>query len=300
MLRAVLGSPTLNYLGFSYGTYLGTWYAELFPQRVGRVVLDGALDPSLSTRALDREQARGFTSQVQAFIRSCLKTPRCPLRGSPAQAQKQLIQLARRVDGKPLPTRSRRPLTRSLLETGLAATMYSPQGWPYATQGLRAALKGDGTILLALADFYYQRDARGSYSNQADANTAVNCLDHAETRTIAQIDADGRALAAAYPLLEGNGWSGLHCTQWPYRAVVPTREVQARGAAPILVVGTTGDPATPYSWAKGLAAQLASGVLLTRRGNGHTAYTSGNRCIATAVDAFLLQGTPPAKGTICS
>jgi pimeloyl-ACP methyl ester carboxylesterase len=300
VLRAVLGSAKLNYLGFSYGTFLGTWYAETFPGHVGRFVLDSAVDPSVGSAALTEGQARGFAQAVEAFARNCLQSTSCPLQGSVQQAKRQLADLVTRADSRPLPTSSGRPLTQSLLETGIALGMYSRQLWPVTTQALTAALKGDGTILLAMADYYNGRNRTGVYKRQHDAQAAISCLDQAETRSLAQIAAAARTIAAAYPPLgDSAGWGGATCALWPFTAVVPTRQVHARGAPPILVVGVTNDPATPYKWSRSLASQLSSGVLLTRRGEGHIGYQGGSACTDAAVERFLVTGVAPDDGKVC-
>jgi len=300
VLRAVLGDTVLSYVGASYGTYLGAWYAETFPWRVGRLVLDGAIDPSLNGQQYAEGQARGFARAVRAYIDDCLSGPDCPLRGSVQDALAQLDRLSAQIDAKPLRTDDR-PLTQALFLTGLLTGMYSEDYWPLVSQALTEALTGDGSTMLILADSYLERDPDGVYGQLLQVYTPISCLDHGETRSLDEIAADAERMKKAYPPFgDVMGWGQVSCEQWPYPAVMPERSVHAAGAAPILVVGTTNDPATPYEEAKALASQLSSGRLLTYVGDGHTAYQRGSTCIDNAVNAYLLDGSVPAEGTRCS
>jgi pimeloyl-ACP methyl ester carboxylesterase len=301
VLRAVLGQSTLTYQGASYGTYLGAWYAELFPWRVGRMVLDGAVDPSISAQAYVDGQAAGFYNTLTAYVKDCQTQSSCPLHGSLAQAVAQVGTMVQRDDTNPLRTDdSSRPLTQALMLTGIAQALYAEQLWPALTQGLKEAMNGTGTGLLALADEYLERDSKGDYGQTISANPAIFCLDAPETRTPEQIEADAARLGQKYgPLGASIAWGALTCSQWPIKAIVPREKLTAEGAAPILVVGTTGDPATPYQWAVGLASQLSSGRLLTWEGTEHTAYHQGSTCIDSDVETYLLNGTLPAAGTRC-
>ncbi len=299
VMRAALGDETMVYLGASYGTFLGAWYAELFPWRVGRLVLDGAVDPSLTSAQYAEGQAMGFARAVQAYVDDCLTEADCPLRGSRQDAYAQLDRLMARVDEQPLPTSSR-PLTQALLVTGLVQGMYSQQLWPLVTDALTEAMNGDGTSMLLLADLYLDRGEEGTYGPTLQQLAPIYCLDHAETRTVEEIAADAVRLETEYPPFGDDiGWGSLGCALWPVEAVVPTQKLAARGAGPILVVGTTQDPATPYEWAQGLAEQLSSGVLLTREGEGHTGYGMGSACIDEAVEGYLIRGVVPDDGTRC-
>ncbi|MFF4170173.1 alpha/beta hydrolase [Streptomyces sp. NPDC001744] len=303
VLRAVLGDEELTYVGASYGTFLGATYAELFPGRVGRLVLDGAMDPSLSARDLNRDQTAGFETAFRAFAADCVREKDCPLgTGSVAAAGTALKKFFRAVDAEPLPTGESRKLGESLATTGVIAAMYDEGAWPQLREALTRAVGGDGSGLLALADSYYERGADGTYANLMYANAAVNCLDLPPAYT-------GPADAAkAVPSFEkaspvfgaGLAWAALNCTYWPTPATGRPHRVTAGGAAPILVVGTTRDPATPYKWARSLASQLSSGTLLTYEGDGHTAYGRGSDCVDTAINAYLLEGTPPKDGKRCS
>jgi pimeloyl-ACP methyl ester carboxylesterase len=301
VLRAIVGDDVLSYLGASYGTYIGAWYAQTFPWRVGRLVLDGAVDPSLTAKEYVAGQAEGFSRALKAYVDDCQSQSDCPLRGSLEDGLAQIGTLVERADSAPLKTDDpKRPLTQSLMITGIAQALYATQLWPQLTAGLTEALRGTGTSLLELADTYLERDDKGRFGQTIAANPAIFCLDVPEPRTPAQIGADAAELQRKFPPLGGAiGWGGLSCSQWPLEAVVPRQSLTAEGAAPILVLGTVDDPATPYEWAQGLASQLSSGRLLTWEGTVHTAYNQGNDCIDDKVESYLLSGAVPAEGTRC-
>ncbi|MFE6978220.1 alpha/beta hydrolase [Streptomyces sp. NPDC057682] len=303
MLRALLGDERLHYVGASYGTFLGATYAELFPGRVGRLVLDGAMDPSLPSAEMNRDQTAGFETAFTSFAEDCVKKKDCPLgTGSADDAADRLKQLFADLDARPIPTGDSRPLGESLATTGVIAAMYDETAWPQLRDALAGAEKGDGSGLLSLADSYYEREPNGTYTNLMYANAAVNCLDLPPAFT--SPEAVTRALPAfekASPVFgRGFAWAALNCAHWPVPPTGTAHRIKAEGAAPIVVVGTTRDPATPYKWAQSLAGQLSSGTLLTYEGDGHTAYGRGSDCIDTAINTYLLDGTPPKPGTKCT
>lgn len=301
VMRAVVGDTRLTYLGASYGTYLGAWYAQTFPWRVGRLVLDGAVDPSEGSAASAEAQAMGFSRATQSYIDNCLKSSGCPLRGTREDAMAQLEKLSAQIDATPLRTDGKRELTQALFQTGLLDAMYSKSSWSTLTEGLRQAMQGDGSTMLLLADSYLQRDTDGQYGQLLQVFSPIYCLDHPDTRSVEEIAADAQRLQAKYPPFgDVLGWGALTCAEWPVAGVVPAQRLTAKGAAPILVVGTTNDPATPYESAQSLASQLSSGHLLTLVGDGHTAYGNGNSCLDDAVNAYLLKGTLPRDGLRCS
>ncbi|WP_435860630.1 alpha/beta hydrolase [Streptomyces spiralis] len=308
VLRAVLGDQRLNYVGASYGTLLGATYAGLFPGRVGRLVLDGAMDPSLTARRLNLDQTAGFETAFQSFAKDCVRQSDCPLGGpgtTPAQAGDHLEAFFRKLDAHPLPTGDPdgRRLVEALGTTGVIAAMYDQGAWPQLRAALTAAMKkNDGAGLLSLSDTYYERDTRGHYSNLMFANAAVNCLDLPPAFSgPAAVEEALPSFRKASPVFgEGLAWASLNCAYWPVKPTGEPHRIEAKGAAPIVVVGTTRDPATPYRWAQSLASQLSSGRLLTFVADGHTAYGRGSRCIDSAIDAYLLHGTPPTQGKRCS
>ena len=300
VLRAVLGDERLNFLGKSYGTYLGATYAGLFPDRVGRLVLDGAVDPKLTSAALNKGQAIGFEGALAAFVDDCLRRSGCPLPDGRAQALAAVERLLADIDRRPLDAERGRPLTQGLAMLGLAFGLYDKGFWSGLREGLDEALEGDGSNLLVFADLYASRDRSGRYQgNSMAAQYAVNCLDRAEGSDIAALRSTAEGLEREAPVFGAYlAWSSLPCGHWPVPVTEEPPAVRAEGAPPIVVVGTTRDPATPYAWAVALADQLASGRLLTLEGDGHTAY-HGNRCIDRAVDRFFLEGKAPADGTRC-
>ena len=301
VLRAVLGDRRLNYLGKSYGTYIGTTYAERFPRRVGRVVLDGQLDPAASGEEIARGQAAGFHRAFRSFLADCLKHDSCPVSGDVDAAQAQVERLLDAVDATPLRGERGRPVTQALAVLGVAAALYDQSTWPLLRQAIAEAKRGSGTLFLALADFYSDRGPNGRYrTNSVEALYAVNCLDRPEATELAAYRAAAARAETVSPVFGAFiAWGSLPCASWPVPPQGTPHPVVAEGARPILVIGTTRDPATPYEWARSVARQLESGRLLTLVGDGHTAYRQGNDCIDRAVDRYLLDGTLSAAGTRC-
>ncbi|MEU3936109.1 alpha/beta hydrolase [Streptomyces sp. NPDC029044] len=308
IVRAVLGDEKLNFVGASYGTFLGATYAGLFPDRAGRLVLDGAMDPSLPARRLNLEQTAGFDTAFRSFAKDCVRQPDCPLGGKgtpPERVGENLKAFFEKLDTRPVPTADGdgRRLTESLATTGVIAAMYDEGSWEQLREALTSAMKeNDGSGLLVLSDGYYERDADGAYSNLMFANAAVNCLDLPPSfDTPEEVRGALSEFKKASPVFgEGLAWAALNCAYWPVHATGEPHRIEAKGAAPIVVVGTTRDPATPYRWAQALAGQLSSARLLTYEGDGHTAYGRGSSCIDRTINAYLLRGTPPTDGKRCS
>ena len=305
VLRAVLGDESLNYLGKSYGTYIGALYADQFPERVGRMVLDGAVDPSLTGPEFALGQARGVDAALSAYLGWCVDSGDCPLGVSEAEARDTLVQLLEVIDAEPLPTPDEdRPLTKSLATLGIILPLYvtPEQGYPILTDALRDAMSSDGDYLMYLADIYLDRNDDGTYNgNQNEVLYAVHCVDRPDVTDPEQIEASLTEFEEASPVFGPFlAWGGLACGEWPVQAQSEPAPVTARGAGPILVVGTTGDLATPYEWAVALADQLDSGFLLTFEGFGHLAYrTAGSDCVDSVVDTYLLEGELPKEEPTC-
>jgi pimeloyl-ACP methyl ester carboxylesterase len=301
-LRAALGDDKLTYLGFSYGTYLGAVYANLFPTHIRALVLDGAVDPSLDAEQSSLEQAKGFDVALQAFLSFCATSPSCEFRSAGStgpELGRAFDTLMASIDRHPLPTASGRVLGPGEASLGAAAALYSRERWPILGTALSRAQSGDGSVLLALSDSLSDRHRDGSYGNLFDVLNAVNCLDKPAPRDLRRYDADAAQFAKAAPRFGAAlAYGTLTCGVWPVAPTPVPPRLTARGAPPIVVVGTTRDPATPYAGAQSLAGQLATGVLLTFDGDGHTAYGQ-NPCINSAVDDYLLTGGVPAKGTVC-
>jgi pimeloyl-ACP methyl ester carboxylesterase len=302
VLRQALGDAKLTYLGKSYGTFLGATYADLFPSKVGRLVLDGALDPRLDASQLGLQQAAGIELAMRSFLADCVKRSDCPLSGDATAAEAQVGSLLTSIRARPIRGDGVRSVDVALAETGMIAALYTDTTWPFLRLSLKLALQGDGRGLLQLADSYDDRGPDGHYqSNELAANYAVNCLDRPDVTSVADVQAQVPAYTRASPLFgAGLAWGDLPCAYWPVKATGRPHAITAAGAAPILVVGTIRDPATPYAWAQGLASQLASATLLTFNGDGHTAYRRGSSCIDSAVDGYFLRGVRPSAGLTCS
>ncbi len=295
-LRAALGDERLTYLGWSYGTAIGAAYLSAHPDRVRALVLDGAVDPALRWDELLSGQAAGFEAALAALLQDCDRT-RCAFRRVVAgDLGAAYDALAARVDRRPLGVGDRR-LGPGEFSTGVGAGLYDrEQGWPAVAAGLAAAQEGDGRPLLALADAYLERTADG-YSSTIEANAAVNCLDREWPRDPEEHAALAARLDAQFPRFGAAiGWSGLPCGSWPVPPA-PVTVAPPAGAPPVVVVGTTRDPATPYAWAVRLAQRLPGSVLLTRDGDGHTAYgADAPECLRRPVDQYLLTGRLPDPG----
>jgi len=322
VLRAALGESQLTYLGKSYGTYLGAWYAQLFPRRVRALVLDGAVDPDEPSLQEDITQAEGFQVALRSFTAWCLAAAGCPLQTSPGQtspgrtsagrpgapagsaqaATEKLQALIVRANSVPLANRlgDGQVADGAMLLSGVAAALYSKSAWPDLKTGLAGAFAGDGTVLVQLANFLYERNPNGTYANLADADISISCLDRPWPRSLASWQAAAAAAARAAPLFGApNVWGSLPCAYWPVPSY-PLPRIRAAGARPILVVGTLRDPATPYRWAQALAGDLSSGVLLGWNGDGHTAYGEGSACVDAVVNAYLISLSVPRSGMVCS
>ena len=301
ILRAVAGDPLLNYLGFSYGTFLGATYAELFPDKVGRMVLDGGLDPAASNEEVTLAQAEAFEKAIRSYVEDCLTSAGCPLSGTPEEAVQTIRSLLASIEASPMTAGDGRLVTVSTFVSGLILPLYNDANWPALTQALSDALKGDPTYMLWLADQSAERDQDGTYSsNSSVAFSAVNCLDYPMETDDEQMRIDAKELEAASPTIgKYLAYGGITCEAWPYQAVNQPHRITAEGTPDLLVVGTTGDPATPYEWSVTLAGQLASATLLTWEGEGHTAYGRSNDCIETAVDDYFINDTVPRDGTVC-
>jgi pimeloyl-ACP methyl ester carboxylesterase len=300
VLRAALGENALTYLGKSYGTYLGASYAQQFPTKVRALVLDGAVDPKASGLQLDVTQAAGFESAFGQFAAWCAGQQGCPLGDSASGAVAKVAGLLSAATTHPLTNLlgDGQPANGAMLQTGIAAALYARPEWPLLKSALSGAFGGDGTILVELADSLLERNPNGTYSNLADAELSVDCVDRAWPRTVSAFAAAAAAAAKAAPLFgASNVWGSLPCAYWP---VQPDElNIRAAGAPPILVVGDLHDPATPYRWAVNLSRDLASGVLLGWNGEGHTSYFQGSSCVDNTVDSYLISLHVPRSGTVC-
>ncbi|MFI8322135.1 alpha/beta hydrolase [Streptomyces sp. NPDC085529] len=304
LLRQVLGDDKLHYFGISYGTELGGVYAHLFPERVGRAVFDAVVDPDAGVEEGALGQAKGFQLALDNFAQDCVdRGDECALPGATvAEVEEGVTDLLAALDKKPIPGIGSRKLTQTQATNGIAQSLYSKEFWPYLEQGLEAADGGDGALLLALSDSMNGRGENGSYSNIQAANAAINCVDFKERYTLGQAKERLPQFREASPVFgDFMGWALSSCSQWPVPGAWDHPDVSAPGAAPILVVGNTGDPATPYEGARAMVQALGKGVgvELTYEGEGHGAYNGGSACVKKAVDGYLLDGRVPATGTVC-
>ena len=300
VLRAVLGEDELDYFGASYGTQLGATYAELFPERVGRMVLDGGVDVSLDARESSLGQARGFETALRAYVQNCVSEGDCFLGDSVDAGLERIVGLLDRIDRRPLPTADGRRLQAGNAFYGIVTPLYSRQYWSLLDEALQNALDGDGTLLMQLADAYASRGPSGYRDNSTEAIVAIRCLDDPAAVAPEDVPDEFAAFEEVAPTFgRVFAWGLLGCAGYSARSAEEPLDIRAEGAAPILVVGTTRDPATPYEWSVALADQLESGVLLTRDGDGHTGYNVGNECVDEVVEAYLVDGTVPEDGQRC-
>lgn len=297
-VREALGDSKLTYLGFSYGTFIGEWYAHLFPTRVRALSLDGVIDPTTNSGADPIGQVEGFQSNLDAFFADCRSRSTCLYAKSGDPRQKLMAAVAR-LDKTPLAVGNRQ-LTRSLALYGVLGALYDQGTWSDLDQALTALDLRDGHKLLDLADYENERNPDGSYANIMNgANLATNCLDSAVPADISEYDKLGPELAKASPLFgPWSQYSGLQCAYWPVGPKNVNVPLTISDAPPILLVGGTNDPATPYADAVAASKEISGSVLLTREGNGHTSYFD-SRCIQDAEDAYLIDLTLPAAGTVC-
>ncbi len=301
ILRAVLGDAKLNYLGYSYGTALGATYAELFPDNVGRLVLDGALNLALNYEDLTAQQVDAFEKALRRYVEDCLGQANCPMSGSVDEAMGQIRELVAAVEAHPERATDGRLVTGPTLVSGLYTPLYDDSSWPALTEALGAAFDGDVSLMLRIADIGADRNPDGTYnSNTGFAFNAINCLDYPMVTDTAGMRAEAEHLTKLAPTFGPYfAYGGLNCRDWPFKPAGSPAPAKYSGQSPIVVIGTTGDPATPLPWAEAMRKQLGNASLVTWKGEGHTAYGRSNRCVSTAVDDYFLDGKLPADGTHC-
>jgi pimeloyl-ACP methyl ester carboxylesterase len=301
VLRSALGEEKLTYLGASYGTKLGATYAELFPDKVGRLALDGAVDVSLDPTTMATDQAEGFETALRAYVQNCLdSTDNCFLGDTVEEGLTTITDLLADIEEEPLPAGDRE-LTVGNAFYGIVTPLYNRDYWFLLSTALASALEGKGSALMQLADAYASRNPDGSYGdNSTEANYAINCLDDPRSVPFAQVPSLFPAFEEASPTFGRIfAWAMTTCRGVEVTSSEKPLDIRGEGAAPILVLGTTRDPATPFKWAEALSAQLESGVLIERDGDGHTAYNSDNPCIDAIVEDYLIDGTVPENPTRC-
>lgn len=300
-IRVGLGVPKLDYLGFSYGTALGAVYATLFPTSTGHLILDGAVDMAPTDESEYGEQGVSIQGALNRLFAWCDADSACPFGAGKSRAD--FDKLMNTLDDQPIELEDGRRLNSVLAWTGVVMTLYNRDYWDYAVQGLAGASEGDGYLLSLLADAYMDRAEDGTYkSNLMEAFPAISCIDSPTTPSIARYQEIYEKFVSKAPdFAAGQASGGLLCGVWPYKSADPLPTlVNGAGAAPILVVGTTGDPATPYAWSQRMAELLESGHLLTYVGEGHTGVGGKSACIDEAAIAFLVSGTLPPEEKRCN
>lgn len=308
ILRAALGEKKLNYVGKSYGTYLGTLYADIFPNKVGRFVLDGAVDPNIPMKEQNLAQAIGFDKALAAFVNDCATQSDCPFTGTPAQAEATIIATLKAAATAPLPQKNpakddTRLITESIIVVGMASSLYDDvDGWPKLRQAFAESAQNYGDTFLQLADEYSGRNPDGTYrSNDFDSGAVIDCLDWKDRRTVDQYKSDAQEFAEKAPVFGPYiAFSGVHCQFFPQPSTqrAPNTLTQIK-TAPIIVIGTIRDPATPYTWSVSLAKIFTGSRLISLDADGHTGHGRGSACVDDAVDAFLLEGTLPSANLSC-
>lgn len=301
MLRAALGDTTLNYLGYSYGTLLGAVYADLFPGKTGRLVLDGAVDPAASDFEGTATQAQGFESALRAFLADCATADDCPFTGTVDEDMTEIRALLDSLDASPLSSDDGRKLGSSAMFTAIILPLYNKDSWQYLRQLFSLVMQGNATYAFQLADSYNGRNADGTYrDNQTEAFISINCLDAHGDGNVATMREEAAELKKLAPVLGPQmSWGGTGCPNWPVPAKRDRVPIVAPGSADILVIGTTNDPATPYKWAVTVADTLENGHLVSYEGEGHTAYNKSNACVNDTVDDFFINGTVPESDPMC-
>ncbi|AGW42323.1 peptidase [Leifsonia xyli subsp. cynodontis DSM 46306] len=301
LLRAALGDKKLNYLGYSYGTYLGAVYAGLYPGKTGRLVFDGALDPAVSYFDVTKAQAEGFESALSAYLKDCLPQKGCPFAGTVEEGMRTVSDLLASVEKSPIRNSDGRMLGADTLVTAIIYPLYDATAWSYLSKMFESVMKGSAAAAFTLADAYNSRSKDGTENgNSTEAFSAINCLDYSHDADPVRMRAQAAELTRAAPVIGPYmSYGEIGCANWPYKSAVERGPIAAKGSAPILVVGTTNDPATPYVWAKSLAGQLENGRLLRYKGEGHTAYNKSNSCVNDTVDSYLVNGVLPADGKTC-
>ena len=300
LIRDAIGDELLTYVGFSYGTRLGATYAELFPDRIRALVLDGAVSPSTDFASLAADQGAGFDAALVAFAESCDADRDCLLQelGPTLDVIAGIRDEIREV-GSFDTDEADRVLTPGELDLGIVSALYSQGAWPYLAQAIYLAdTLADGTLFQVLTDLYLGRQLDGSYTNQIEAGNFINCADDAARPGVDTVWAEADAIADTSEHFGELLRAAFGCEGTP-DPIDPLLLGPAEDAPPILVIGTTGDPATPYDWSVQLAAFLDSAVLYTVEGEGHTAYTS-IECVAGVVNDYLIDLVVPEDGASCT
>ena len=296
-IRQALDVPQASYFGFSYGSELGGVWATLFPTTVRAAVFDGAVDPNADSVETTRLQYVGFEGALDTFLSECSDDDGCAFHND-GDAAAAFDELYDAVDRSPLDSSGERtPVNQGVMQTAVVQAMYSDLFWPRLAEALADAQDGDGNGLLALHDDYFQRSPDGSYSDLIESFQAISCADDPDRPTIGEADAEAERLDGAAPRLFPDPQGDYACTFFPASAE-PRAEVTGVGAGPIVVIGTTGDAATPLVSSERMADALEDGRLVVVEANQHTGY-GVNGCVLDVVHEYLIQLVPPDDGTVC-
>ena len=294
-LRIALGDSGLSYMGQSYGSLLGLTYASMFPTHVRAMVLDSVIDPALSFDQITQGQADGFEASLQSFFSWCAGTSACPWNTGTDPTSTLLAQIASSAT-TPVPAGNGRTAGAGELYDALLGGLYSRVDWPKLGDALAADAAGSGAQVVAMSDDY---NKNGS-SNGGDAAVAIDCLDHPVSKDLGAYSSLASLSEASAPVFGPLlAWGEASCAVWPAPTTRTVGPVAADGAPPILVIGTTEDPATPYQWAVNVARELQHGDLLTRDGVDHVAYFY-SPCVRNYVQTYFVSGVTPPPGTTCS
>jgi pimeloyl-ACP methyl ester carboxylesterase len=298
-IRAALGEETISYLGFSYGSELGATWATLFPTTVRAAVLDGAVDPTAGLVEAARQQLKGFEDSLDTFLAACSGDPKCAFNNDDDSAA-AFDRLMKSLDASPIPSEpDRPPVSLGVAISAVGEAMYSSADWPTLAKALDDAQHGKGAGLLALYDAYYGRQPDGTYADSLEAFQVISCMDSTERPTVEEDDANAAQLHEVAPRFAARSVGDYACTFFP-PTTDPRIEITGKGAGPIVVMGTTGDPATPLDGTRKMAAALEQSRLVVVQGNQHTGYGL-NACSTSAVDDYLIDpvGHLPAEGLRC-
>ncbi|HEX3545461.1 MAG TPA: alpha/beta hydrolase [Mycobacterium sp.] len=301
-IRAALGDDKLTYLGYSYGTRIGSSYAEAHPDKVRAMILDGAVDPAADPTEAEIRQSAAFQKAFNDFAADCATKPDCPLGTDPAKAVDVYHSLVNPLVKHPAKTKDPRGLSYNDAIVGTILPLYSPSLWRHLTQALNEIKNGTGDTMLALADLYMGRDAQGHYNNSTDVRVAVNCVDKPQTKDRAKAVEEDRRTREVAPFMSYGEFTGLApldtCAFWPVPPTTTPHEIHVSGLPPILIVSTTNDPATPYEQGVALARELG-GRLLTFDGTQHTVVFQGNPCVDDIAARYLVDVTVPPPDAKC-
>jgi len=286
-IRAALGEEKITYFGFSYGSELGATWATMFPTTVRAAVLDGASDPNSDYVQGGIDQAKGFDTELTKFLAKCSATPTCSFHNN-GNAEEAFDELMESLDSAPLrPDAKRAPVNQGIALTAVAQAMYSSTLWTQLEDALTAAQKGNGQELLDMYDNYYQRSYDGTYGNELEAFNSIMCLDDPGPKNVNGVDAYIPQFKEVAPRLWSSFATGYVCTFWPTETDKRI-SITGKGAGPIVVIGTTGDAATPLQSSRNMAAALEDGRFIVVEANRHTGYGE-NDCVITAVNKYLLE-----------